>query len=592
MEDGQGLATPAVEARGLSFRYPTRVVWALRDLDLDVAPGERLLVLGPSGSGKSTLTLCLDGLIPHVVEGEMEGTIAVAGLATAHHPVHLLAQEAGLVFQDPEGQFCTLTVEDEVAFGLENLRTPPERMDAVIDGVLAQVGLAGFRRRRLETLSGGEKQRLAVAAVLAMGPRLLVLDEPSANLDPAGTRDLFSLLERLGRDPGRTIVLIEHKLDELMSFIDRVVVLAADGSLLTQGGPAEVFHDRDGTLREAGVWRPRVVEAVTGLRRRGWPVPGRPLEAEETAAALMSVPGLAERLRETPSLAEAGSRPPAATPRAPLLEVRGLDYVYPDGEQAPRAALTDLSLAVAAGELLAVVGPNGAGKSTLAGLVSGVLRAPAGCVFLEGRDVRSLSSRELAARVGHVFQNPEHQFVTERVYDELAFSLSGGRRGTRRPPDDDLIRSWLERFGLAALAEENPFSLSQGQKRRLSVAAILIRGQELVVLDEPTFGQDRTQTERLIELVMSLWRGGRTLIILTHDMDLVARCGSLLVLEGGHALYRGEPRAFFQQPELVERAGLSVPPVGRLAAALGAPRLLTVEDLLAAAGTRSPGDDR
>lgn len=592
MEDVRAPATPAVEARGLSFRYPTRVAWALRDLDLVVAPGERLLVLGPSGSGKSTLTLCMDGLIPHVVEGEMEGTVAVAGLATARHPVHLLAQEAGLVFQDPEGQFCTLTVEDEVAFGLENLRTPPDQIDAAIDDALAQVGLTGFRRRRLETLSGGEKQRLAVAAVLAMGPRLLVLDEPSANLDPAGTRELFALLSRLGRDPGRTLVLVEHKLDELMPWIDRVVVLAADGSLLTQGGPGEVFHDRDGALREAGVWRPRVVEAVVGLRRQGWPVPGRPVSVEQTAVAIGSVPGLAERLRETRPPLEAGTGAPAVSPGVPLLEVTNLDYSYPDGEQAPGPALSDLSLTVARGDLLAVVGPNGAGKSTLAALVAGVLRPPAGRVFVEGRDVRSLASRELAARVGYVFQNPEHQFVTERVYDEIAFSLGGRRRGIRRPADDSLVRSWLERFGLGALAEENPFSLSQGQKRRLSVAAILIRGQELVLLDEPTFGQDRTQSERLIELLSSLWRGGRTLIVLTHDMDLVARCASLLVLESGRMLYQGGPRAFFQQKELVERAGLSVPPVGRLAAALGAPHLLTVEDVLAAAGTPSGGEGR
>jgi energy-coupling factor transporter ATP-binding protein EcfA2 len=204
-----------IEAAGLTFTYAARLKPALVDLSFAVVPGETVLVLGPSGSGKSTLTLCLDGLIPHLVEGDYSGRVAVAGLVAGDNPVHVLAQETGLVFQDPDAQSCTLTVEDEIAFGLENLRRPPAEIEAAIDRSLESVGLAGFRARRLNALSGGEKQRVALASVLAMGPRIIVLDEPSANLDPKATSELFSLLRGLARVERHTIVIIEHKLDDL-----------------------------------------------------------------------------------------------------------------------------------------------------------------------------------------------------------------------------------------------------------------------------------------------------------------------------------------------------------------------------------------
>ena len=407
----------------------------------------------------------------------------------------------------------------------------------------------------------------------------------------------------LKRAGGHTLIVIEHRLDELMAWVDRVVVLAADGSVLTQGDPREVFYQGAELLQEAGVWRPRVTTTVLALQAAGWDVAGRPLTPEEAEAALRDTPGLVERLRvaaaaggrpaETAWPTPAGIRVPPAASIGPggrddhrLFRVEDLDFRYP---QAGGPALRGVSLDVDRGEFLAIVGANGAGKSTLAALMAGGLVPPPATVFLEGRDIRSFTSRELASRVGYVFQNPEHQFVTERVRDELAFSLAG--RGGRSPhaEREGLVHSWLGRFGLAALAEENPFALSQGQKRRLSVASILIRGQEAVFLDEPTFGQDREQTERLLALLRDLWREGRTLVVLTHDMELVARHAQrLLVLKDGAVLYDGVPRSFFGDEELVRAARLAVPAVGRLAAALGAPLLLTAEDLVAAAG-RAPG---
>jgi energy-coupling factor transporter ATP-binding protein EcfA2 len=553
-----------------------------------------VLVLGPSGSGKSTLTLCLDGLIPHLVEGDYAGEVVVAGLVVGDSPVHLLAQETGLVFQDPDTQFCTLTVEDEIAFGLENLRRAPDEIEAAIDRSLLSVGLPGFRERRLATLSGGEKQRVALAAVLAMGPGILVLDEPSANLDPRATADLFRLLRKLAADGRHTLIIIEHKLDELIEWVDSVLVLVSGGRLLFRGDPKTAFYEHASELEAAGVWRPQTSKLVLALREAGWCVPDSPLGTAETAAALVATPGLVERLRAPVS------EPAELSVRSePLLGVERLSYRYADGH----LALADVSLALGRGDFLAIVGANGAGKSTLACLLSGVLAPPPGGVFLEGRDVAGLPVGAVSDRVGYVFQNPEHQFVTDTVFGELAFSLSPKARRRRAGhltvEQREQVEAWLDRLGLLLLAEANPFSLSQGQKRRLSVASMLIRGQSVLILDEPTLGQDELQAARLMAMMQEFRAGGGTVAMVTHDMRLVSEyADSLVVLAEGRSVFAGVPGDFFSRPELVEAAGLAVPALGRLSSdlheAAGTPNdLLTVPVFLRAAGTaRSTGPRR
>jgi energy-coupling factor transporter ATP-binding protein EcfA2 len=553
-----------------------------------VRPGETVLVLGPSGSGKSTLTLCLDGLIPHVVEGDYSGSVAVAGLVTKDSPVHLLAQETGLVFQDPDAQFCTLTVEDEIAFGLENLRRPSEEIEVAIDRSLASVGLTGYRGRLLNELSGGEKQRVALAAVLAMGPRVLVLDEPSANLDPQATSELFGLLRRLAHDGRHTIVIIEHKLDEIIDWVGSVLVLAPGGQVLYRGDPRTAFYEQGAALSAVGVWRPQTVELVNALREMGWDVLESALSVDETVAALAATPGLGERLRRAAPIPS-----DHAAQAKTLISVTGLSYHYPGGPPG-RSALAGVSFAVQRGAFLAIVGANGAGKSTLASLLTGVLESPRGTVRLEGEDITAMSAAALSERVGHVFQNPEHQFVGDTVLGELAFSLcpKAGRKGARHLTSEQRQKAeaWLERIGLLALAEANPFTLSHGQKRRLSVAAMLIRGQLVLLLDEPTLGQDEEQAARLMAMMQEFRAGGGTVAMITHDMRLVAEyADSLLVLAEGRVVYSGRPAGFFSRPALVAEAGLAVPALGRVAAGLhelvGAPEgLLTIADLIRVAG--------
>jgi energy-coupling factor transport system ATP-binding protein len=587
-------SAPAVHASGLSFTYSTRLLPALTGLSFEVAPGETVLMLGPSGSGKSTLTLCLDGLIPHLVEGDYAGVVTVAGLVVKDTPVRVLAGQTGVVFQDPDSQFCTLTVDDEVAFGLENLETPPEDIGGAIDGALELVRSPSLRGRLLTSLSGGEKQRVALAAVLAMGPRLLVLDEPTANLDPAATAGLFEIIRGLAADRQHTLLIIEHKLDEVIEWVDGVLALDAGGSLLFRGDPRTAFYDRSEQFQKAGIWRPQTVELVDGLRRAGWPVPGRPLGVAETAAAIQSTAGLADRLRVGPVGSAAPPERPGLTPvpePAPLIEVKNLSFAYPGG----RVALDDVSLLVRRGGFVAVVGANGAGKTTLGSLLSGVLSAPRGAVFLEGTDVTALSAWTLADNVGHVFQNPEHQFVSSTVKGELVFSLdprSRGRSGHLSAEQDALVGDWLGRLGLARLAEANPFTLSLGQKRRLSVAAMLIRGCPALVLDEPTLGQDAVQSQRLMDMMREFNAGGGTVVMITHDMRIVAEYASnVLALAGGKVVYSGEPSGLFSRPQVVEAARLAMPALAGVGLLLRTDGevpagLSTVGDFLEAAGSQ------
>lgn len=575
----------------------------MEDLGFVVAPGKTLLVLGPSGSGKSTLTLCMDGLIPHLVEGDYEGTVTVAGLVVGDHPVHVLAQEAGLVFQDPESQFCTLTVEDEVAFGLENLRRDPQDIERSIDVALGKVGLSDYRRRRLDTLSGGEKQRVALAAVLAMGPRLLVLDEPSANLDPRATAELFALLKRLAVDGDHTLVIIEHKLDEIIDWVDSVLVLESGGRLACHGAPRSVFYERAKELEELGVWRPQTVELALALMERGWDIPDAPLSVDETVQALLRSPGLVARLTDTHAASTSmAAAAPVVSARSlsgaeALLRTEELSYDYSDG----RRALDSVTVTIAQGGFAAIAGANGAGKTTLASLLAGAREAPRGKVFFKGEDIARMRPWEVTERVGLVFQNPEHQFVTDTVFGELAYSLAPrpGRRHAGRLSVDQgaLVDSWLDRLGLLPLAEANPFALSQGQKRRLSVGSMLIRGQAAVILDEPTLGQDELQTQRLMRMMHDLRAEGRTVAMVTHDMRLVAEnADSLVVLNSGSVVYSGPPEEFFRRSQEVSAAGLTMPALGQVSHLLheqaGTPNgLHTLARFIGALGSRAHASD-
>lgn len=549
-----------IEVRDLSVRYPRAPQKALEHVSFSVEQGETWLLLGPSGSGKSTLGLCLAGLIPHSVPAAMEGQVFIGGRDAAEMSVGTRTAQIGMVFQDPEAQFCMLTVEDEVAFGLENLAVPHEEMAGRIGEALAIVGLGERRRERVDRLSGGQKQRLALACALARRPAILFLDEPTANLDPASRREFFRLLGKLREErPSLTILLIEHILDDLIDLVDRVLLLAPGGTVFGEGTPGDVLDSQGDVLDQMGIWLPQVTALGHKLRAAGLPVARLPLTVGEAAIALESllVQHTLARPVTTPSSGQEAHAPMA-------IQVNELTFGYRGSAE----VLHKVSLCIPSGSLFAIVGPNGSGKTTLASHFAYVLRPPAGRVLLLGDDIAGLTTGQITERVGYVFQNPEHQFVEQHVEDELTYSL----RVRHRPAAEieAVASQLLHSFGLEAHRKSNPFALSQGQKRRLSVATMLAVGQRILVLDEPTFGQDRGTARALMDRLCGLHREGVTIVVITHDMQLVADyMERVAVLLGGRIRFVGSTQELFADQALLQEASLRALPLHDLAREMG-----------------------
>ncbi|UWP81871.1 energy-coupling factor transporter ATPase [Dactylosporangium fulvum] len=508
-----------------------------------VRPGEAVLLLGPSGCGKSTLALATNGLIPHIVGADLTGTVEVAGRNTRDHRVPELARHVAMVFQDPDAQVVTATVLDEVCFGPENLCLPAAEVLERAEDALRRVGLWERRADDPDRLSGGGRQRLAIACALAMRAPLLVLDEPTANLDPAGVEEVYAVLRDIAATGAHGVLLVEHSLDTAIDVVDRVVVLDAAGRVVLDGPARATLSTYSSMLLDLGVWLPVSALAALRLRAAGVALDPLPLTPAELGAALDAQVAL-----------------PEPAPRAEP-EPDGVAVLVVDGltvERGGEPVLHDVSLRVGTGEFVAVVGANGAGKTTLAQAIAGVVRPPRGTVTVAGLDPARADARELAGRIGFVFQNPEHQFVTGRVDDELALGLR-----IRGVPEDEVtarVEEVLTRFGLGELRDLHPFLLSGGQKRRLSVGTAIICRPGVLVLDEPTFGQDRERAAELLDLLTGLHASGTTVVVVSHDMQLVAEHATrVIALDRGRVVADGPPAEVFA----ADLPGLRPPPVAR-----------------------------
>ncbi|WP_407080030.1 ABC transporter ATP-binding protein [Arthrobacter jinronghuae] len=474
----------AVAARGWGWQHGGRAGLAVSGLDLAISPGERVLLLGASGAGKSTFLHALAGVLGPDTGGEEQGVLTLDGV----HPANARGR-TGLVLQDPDSQTVLSRVGDEVAFGAENLAVPAAEIWPRVRSALADVGLEVPLDRSTSALSGGQKQRLALASVMAMEPGLLLLDEPTANLDPDGVVEIRDAVTRVLDRTGATLIVVEHRVDVWAGVVDRVVVLAAGGGVLADGSPEQVLGNpgHRSTLAESGVWLP-------GIRPE---IPGGPW------------------------------RPAAAGPR--LLEARGLAVAR--SLRGP-AVLTGADLSLDAGTAVGITGPNGAGKSTLALTLGGLLRPRGGTLTaapaLAGTarpEPGRWTSAQLVDRIGTVFQEPEHQFLANTVLDELAF---GPRRLGRETDGQVLARvhQLAERLRLDGLLEANPFTLSGGEKRRLSVATMLATEPSILLLDEPTFGQDARTWAELVALLRGQLSEGRCVVSVTHDAEFIEALAS------------------------------------------------------------------
>lgn len=496
---GEG-AGARVCARDWGWRHAGRKNPALSGVDLNIAPGERVLVLGPSGSGKSTLMGGLAGLLGGAEEGEATGTLTVDGVAPAE-----ARGRVGLLMQDPEAQVVLARVGDDVAFGMENLGVAREEIWPRVEESLVAVGLSVPLDHSTTELSGGQKQRLALASILAMGPGLLLLDEPTANLDPSGVAEVRGAVEAVVERTGATMVVVEHRVDVWASLVDRVIVVA-DGAIAADGPLDEVLAQQGDALRERGIWLP------------GDDVAAEVGPAPEVAPA--SSAGAEEGVQDG---ADNGAR--TATPIARVADLTiGYDKAAP--------VRSGIDLTIERGVSTCIVGANGAGKSTFALTLAGLLPPLAGTVEVQTSDgtrgdPHEWSSKQLLGRMSMVFQEPEYQFLASTVAEELAI----GPRAAGMTDDEiaPLVDEHLEALGLTKLARANPMTLSGGEKRRLSVATALISAPELLILDEPTFGQDRGTWLGLVRLLRAALARGVTLVSITHDPAFVAAMGQRVV---------------------------------------------------------------
>ena len=549
------LEEPIVEFQRVTYTHYAKTAPALSNVNLTIQRGSFTLLVGPSGSGKSTLCQMLNGIIPHVLGGVMTGKIIVNGQEVSQTQVQNLASSVGLLFQDPEWMFATLQVEDEVAFGPENLRVPPDEIKEYVDEALNYVGLIPLRKNLVWALSGGQVQKLGLAAVLAMQTPLIVLDEPTANLDPATTHAVHELILRLRQD-GKTIILVTKDLDEFIAEADDIILLS-EGRMLAQDSPRNMVEKHGSLMLDLGVWLPEPTEIGLRLKKdgllNGKPVP---LTVEEAVEALAGR-----------SFKNVASKKGHVTLGDVLVRAENVRFSYTKRIQ----ALLGVSFDIRQGEIAAIVGQNGAGKSTLSKLLVGLLKPSGGQLTLFGRKARQWHVQDLANDVALVFQNPEHQFLSDTVREELEYSLLAQGIDDRLEVDRR-VQAMLERLEITELAESHPFSLSAGSKRRLGVATMLVGGRaRLLIVDEPTYGQDKRLTERLMELINYLRREGITVLMITHDMRLVdAHIERAIVMSNGEKIFDGTPGELFQQPKIVERAALRPTALRRLVDALRA----------------------
>ena len=548
-----------------------------------MAAGEVVLVTGVSGCGKSTLALALTGLIPSRVHGELRGRVSFGGRPLSGLPPHEASQLVGMVFQNPNLQLINHTVQSEVAFGPENLALPQPEIAARVNWCLEVTGMAGMRTASTITLSGGQKQRTAIAATLAMRPRILVLDEPLSDLDPVGAQEVLGTLRRLARAEGTGVVIIEHRVDEVAPWADRVVLMDG-GRIVLDRPPRDAWAD-PARWASIGVGAPDMVRLAHALPDTfSGPLPLSVAEAVSQVRETWLVPALrqaaaarAETRQAQDGNGAARGQSPAATP---VLSWEGVTVDF-----AANRAIDNVTLAVGEGEWVAMIGANGSGKSTLTGLPVGLGTPSAGRVCFRGTPVRPGKVFEHAAHVALLLQAADEMLFEETVIRELSF----GSRFRALPPNPVLdVPAAIDFFGFAGLEQVSPWELSQGGRQRLALAALLVGAPGVLVLDEPTTGQDAERMRSFLRLLEAVRRRtGLTVLTVTHDIrGLASRAARIVLLGAGRVQLDGPAGEVFARTDELARWGVLAPPVARLQAELLGPELadvlLSVEELTAA----------
>jgi energy-coupling factor transport system ATP-binding protein len=556
------MAEPVISIKNLSYRYRGQKERALEDISLDISQGDFLVVMGPSEAGKSTLAATINGLVPHFFRGKFEGQVDVYGKNTQDHTVAVMAEEVGMVFQDFEAQLFSTNVELEVAFGPENFAVARDEIERRIEKNLHLVGLEEYRNRPPSTLSGGQKQKLAIASVLAMQPKILVMDEPTTDLDPISKLGVFNIADQLRQRDDMTLIVVEHETEEALKA--RHILLLNKGKVIRYGPGHEVLRDVD-LLESNGV---RPLDIVKYFHQMG-----------ETDLPMAPEDGLSRFHAKGWRISDAKHAKLVANDKARaqqygdiIIRCQGLKHSYSGKVE----ALRGVDLEIHRGEMIAIVGQNGSGKTTLVKHFNGLLMPTEGSIEVDGKPANEQGVFVLGKKVGYVFQNPDHQIFSETVFDEVAFSPR-----LRKMSDEEVkqrVEEALEAVGLSGFESKDPFSLTKSGRQRVAVASVLAAKPEVLILDEPTTGLDYAEQRSMMELVRQLNEKGSTIIFVTHHMWVVSEYAhNVVVLNDGQVILRGTTREVFSHEEMLRVAFLRPPHIVSFSNMLGK-TMLTAEE--------------
>lgn len=560
------MANNAIEIKDLSFTYKNSDVEVLKDVNLSIEEGKFTVIMGRTGAGKTTLAMLPNGIIPQLVEGTVKGTIIAAGKDSSKYRVQTMAREIGLVLQDPETQIFGRTVDEDTAFGPRNYLVPRDEIKERIKSALNKVRLDGYEKRQTSQLSGGEKQRLAIAGILAMDPSIIILDEPTSELDPIGREEIYSTMVSLQKDQKKTVVAVEHSSQEISEKADSIVVLS-DAHVVWQGSPKDFFRELD-LVERYGIKPLPVSKVGWELYKKGF------IAKEEIPLTVDDAYSLVLRLLDGRKLGFSPVEAPRQE-RTKLIEVNDVHYQYDKSKE----ALKGVSFDIYEGDYVALIGQNGAGKTTLAKHFNSLFKPTSGKILVCGKDTRNEEPNTLAEQIGYVFQNPDNQIFSTSVYKEMEYGLKALKLSEEEM--SKRIHEIAKLLDIEKVLEDHPFSLGKGERQRVAVASILVLKPKILVVDEPTTGQDWDGIQNMMKLIDELHANGTTIVMITHDMDVVAtHANRVIVMAKGSMVADGSVRDVFKQEKALKDAYVARPQIPELSERLGLESMtLTAQEL-------------
>lgn len=558
-----------IEFQNVSFTYKGADKPALTDINLKINKGEIVLITGPSSAGKTTLCRAMNGLIPELFKGEMHGKVIVADqYSTTDYDITQLSKIVGLMFQDPDSQLLCPTVLEELAFGPENYGVPVEEIQKRIDSLLEACRLQNVLEKNPHALSGGQQQAVALASVLTMQTPVLVLDEPTSNIDPIGSETFLRLIKDIAKSLNLTVIIVEHKIEELASFVDRLIVMD-EGKIILDGDPQEVLKKVE-LMDDIGLNVPDVTLLAAKMKSQGFPINTLPLNIEEAVEILEP---FANTVREQEK------RPPVNEQNIPIIEAKNVEHRYPNGT----LALKGINLKIYEGEMVAILGQNGSGKTTFSKHLNGILKSTGGSLKVYGKEASTYKFHELSRLVGYVFQDPDAQIFKSKVREEIAYGPKN--MGYKDEEVAQMVDDVAEKLEIRHLLDSNPFFISKGDKQRIAVASVMAMRPKVLILDEPTTGQDFKRSKEIMDLTMKLNEEGITILVITHSMNLAVEYAKrVVVFRQGEVLLNGTAKDVFQQQHVLQSAMLKPPQITQFAQRLAhkgiSGEILTVEEMM------------